>query len=551
MPVTNPDQFEKYLFAPEGTRLEFKSARSSYEFDRLVNYCVALANERGGKMILGVTDKRPREVLGTGAFPEPGETEASLHRVFNHRIPIEEYRHEGKRVLIIHVPSRLPGTAWQHDGKYLKRAGDALVPMGDQELRAIFSETGPDFTAEIVPGAGPGDLEPEAVSEFRKRWLRKSGNPRLATMSDEQILQDSSLMDGSGVTYAALILLGRPAAITRHLAQAEVIFEYRSSEAAGPAADREEYREPFLLFHDRLWSKINLRNDRQSYQQDFFRYDIPTFDETSIREGILNAICHRDYRLGGSVFIRQYSRRLEIVSPGGFPAGITLENIADQQNPRNRRLAEALDRCGFIERSGQGVNLMIERSIRQTKPLPDFSRTAAHEVFLTLAGTVQNPAFLRYIERLGEDALSRFQTLDFLTLDALARSWNLTLEMKTRLPDLIETGAVESQGRGKGQRFFLSRALYEAMGSPGSHTRQVGLDYETNKELLLKHLRSCPDIGAKISELEQVLPAQSRASILRMLQDLRNEGRVELSGGGRSMRWQLRQNPESDANPDA
>ncbi len=537
MRSTTPEQFERYLSAPEGTRLEFKAAKSSYEFDKLLNYCVAFANELGGTMLLGVTDKRPREVVGTSAFPEPGETEASLHRALGHRIPIEEYQHEGKRVLIIHIPSRLPGTAWQHDGKYLKRAGDALVPMGDQELRAIFSETGPDFTAEIVPGAGFRDLQSEAVSEFRKRWQRKSGNSRLATMSNEQILHDCSLMDGDGITYAALILLGKPSTITRYLAQAEVIFEYRSSEAAGPAADREEYREPFLLFHDRLWTKINLRNDRQSYQDDFFRYDIPTFDETAIREGILNAICHRDYRLGGSVFIRQYSRRLEIVSPGGFPPGITLENIADQQNPRNRRLAEALNRCGFIERSGQGVNLMIERAIRQTKPLPDFSRSAAHEVFLTLAGTIQNPAFLRFIERLGEDALSRFQTLDFLALDTLAHGRELTPEMKTRLPDLIDVGAVESMGQGKGKQHFLSRELYAEMGMPGVHTRRQGLDHETNKELLCKHLRSCGLQGAQISELQQVLPANSRRTIQRLLNELKTEERVRLEGVRELARW--------------
>jgi ATP-dependent DNA helicase RecG len=544
MLVTSPEQFEKFLSAPEGTRLEFKTARNSYEFDKLVHYCVALANEGGGTMVFGVTDKRPREVSGTSAFPEPGETEASLHRVLQQRIPMEEFFHEGKRILLAHVPSRLPGTAWQHDGKYLKRAGDALVPMGDQELRAIFSETGPDFTAEIVPGAGFRELQSEAVSEFRKRWQRKSGNARLATMSDEQILHDCSLMDGDGITYAALILLGRPSAITRYLAQAEVIFEYRSSEAAGPAADREEYREPFLLFHDRLWTKINLRNDRQSYQDDFFRYDIPTFDETAIREGILNAICHRDYRLGGSIFIRQYSRRLEIVSPGGFPPGITLENIADQQNPRNRRLAEALNRCGFIERSGQGVNLMIERAIRQTKPLPDFSRSAAHEVFLTLAGTIQNPAFLRFLEKLGEHQLSTFSSEDFLALDVLSKGSSLSEKLRSRMPRLIEIGAVESQGKGKGTRYYLSRELREIMGTPGAYTRLRGLDNETNKALLLKHLQDRLVEGAKLAELCQVLPANSSKTIQRMLNELRSEGRIALIGKTNAARWFCTQDPK-------
>lgn len=546
---TSPEKFQELLGAPEGTRLEFKEASHQYDFDKLINYCVAIANEGGGKIVLGVSDRRPRTVVGTQIFPEPGHTEARLHSELMHRIPIEELLHEGKRVLIVHVPPRLPGTAWQRGGRYLKRAGDALVALGEAELRAIFLETGPDFTAEKVPGASFDDLDPAAVDEFQKSWHKIQPTLNLLARAPRQVLADAELIVADEITYAALILMGRPAAISRHLAQAEIIFEYRSSEAAGPAADREEYREPFLLFHDRLWSKINLRNDRQSFQQDFFRFDIPTFDEISIREAVLNAMCHRDYRLGGSVFIRQYARRLEIVSPGGFPPGITQENIADQQNPRNRRLAEALKRCGFIERSGQGVNLMIERAVRQTKPLPNFSRSASHEVFLILAGTIQNPAFLRFIERLGEDALTRFQTLDFLTLDALAHGRELSSEMRTRLPDLIEAGAVESQGRGKGQRCFLSRALYETMGTPGVHTRQQGLDYETNKALLLKHLSSCDDSGAKMAELEQVLPAQSRASILRMLKDLQDADppQVELRGRSSAQRWFLRQNPEPDA----
>ena len=128
---------------------------------------------------------------------------------------------------------------------------------------------------------------------------------------------------------------------------------------------------------------------------------------------------------------------------------------------------------------------MIEQTVRHTNSLPDFSRSAAHEVFLSLAGTVQNPAFLRFMDKLGEDHISRFHTLDFLVLDALSRQHPLTESMKTRIPGLVEAGAVESQGKGKDLRHFLSRELYEEMGTPGVHTRQQGLDYETNKELLL------------------------------------------------------------------
>ena len=405
---TSREQLLQWLTEPEGVRLEFKEAKHNFHFDKLVEYCVALANEGGGKIIFGVTDRRPRSIVGALAFAEPDRTESGLHQRLSHRIPVEELVLPEGRVLIVHVPSRLPGAPWHLDGRYLKRAGDELTGMGEAELKAIFAETGPDFSAELCAGAGLQALSPGAIALFRERWAQKTHDPRKAAWTDTDTLTNAELMVDGQMTYAALILFGTRAALGRWLAQAELVFEYRSSEASGPAADREEYREGFLTWQDALWAKINLRNDRQSYQDDFFRMDLPTFDEVPVREAILNAVAHRDYRLGGSVFVRQYPKRLEIVNPGGLPPGITPDNIIDQQNPRNRRLAEALAKCGLIERSGQGMNLMYETAIRQGKPLPSFAGTASHEVRLTLEGGVRNPAFVRFMERLGDDTLRSF-----------------------------------------------------------------------------------------------------------------------------------------------
>lgn len=412
--------------------------------------------------------------------------------------------------------------------------------MSSQELRAIFEETGPDFSAQPCPGATLEDLEAESIALFRQRWARKANTPRTSTLSDEQTLRDAELLvDGDQVSYAALILFGKRQALTRWLAQAELVFEYRSSEAAGPAADREEYREGFFAWQDALWKKINLRNDRQSYQDDFFRMDLPTFDEVPVREALLNAVAHRDYRLGGSIFVRQFARRLEIVSPGGLPPGITPENIIDQQNPRNRRLAEALARCGLIERSGQGLNLMVESAVRQGKPLPSLAGTSAYEVRLMLEGRVRNPAFVRFMERLGEDKLRNFSTMDYLALECLQREKPLPDSLRERLPDLIAAGAVESVGRGRGTRYILSEALYASLGARGAHTRQRGLDRETNKALLLKHLAKDKTPGAPLAELRQVLPSLPESAVQDLLQELRKEGRLQLSGSRRWARWHL------------
>jgi ATP-dependent DNA helicase RecG len=535
---TTPEQLQQWLTEPEGTRLEFKEAKSRYDFEKLSQYCVALANEGGGKIVLGVTDRRPRRVVGTAAFDEPGRTEAGLHRRLSRRIPVEELTLPAGRVLVVHVPGRLPGAAWDFDGRFLKRAGDDVATLSDAELRSIFAETGPDFSAEVCPAAKLSDLSPAAIATFRARWAQKTHDERKAAWDDAETLTNAELLVDGSVTYAALILFSTQPALGRHLAQAELVFEYRSSEASGPAAQREEYREGFFAWHDALWTLINLRNERASYRDGLFVMDVPTFDEVQVREALLNAVAHRDYRLGGSVFVRQFAQRLEVVSPGGFPPGITTANVLDQQSPRNRRLAEALARCGLIERSGQGMNLMFERAIRQGKPLPDFTGTSAHEVRLCLNGLVSDPAFVRFMERLGEETLRGFSTYDFLVLDHLHRDQPLSEALRSRLPRLVEMGAVESNGgRGKGARYMLARRLYEAMGAKGVYTRKKGLDRSTNKALLLQHIRNNAAQGSKMKEFIQVLPALPRSQIQVLLRELAADQAAHIIGIKNGARW--------------
>jgi ATP-dependent DNA helicase RecG len=215
---------------------------------------------------------------------------------------------------------------------------------------------------------------------------------------------------------------------------------------------------------DDLWQKINARNDRQHFADGLFIWDIPTFNEMVVREAVLNAMAHRDYRLGASIFVRQFPRNLEIVSPGGFPPGITLDNILWKQSPRNRRIAEALSRCGLVERSGQGVNRMFEECIKESKPWPDFSGSDDYQVVVTLRGEVQDPRFLRFLEKVGKERLASFDTKDFLILDLIHRETPIPPDLRPRLPRLADHGVVEKAGRGKGVRYVLARQFYAFLG---------------------------------------------------------------------------------------
>jgi ATP-dependent DNA helicase RecG len=325
------DRLDELLKAKEDEHLEFKEAKKRFDFERLVKYCAALANKGGGSIILGVTDRPPRWVVGSTAFDELERTKAGLIERLRLRIDAGEVRHPGGRVVVFTVPSRPIGLPIPVEGAYWMRAGEDLVPMTPDMLRRIFDEASPDFSAEICPKATFADLNPAAIESLRGRWVRHSGNKVLARRRAETLLRDAELVLPGGVTYAALILLGTRAALGRFLAQAEVIFEYRSTVRPGPANQREEFRQGFFAFYDRVWELVNLRNDMQHFQERFVMHPVPTFSEVAVREALLNAVSHRDYRHPGSVFVRQFPRRIEIVSPGGLPPGITPENILDQQ----------------------------------------------------------------------------------------------------------------------------------------------------------------------------------------------------------------------------
>lgn len=531
------EELQRLMNAMEGENLEFKEARNRYHFDRLLNYCAALANEGGGRAILGITDRRPRQVIGTRAFSQPERTRLGLIEKLHLKVDVDEVYHPEGRVLVFTVPPRPVGVPIQADGIYWTRRGDSLVPMVEEQLREIFNEIGHDFSADFCQGATLDDLDLEAVENFRKRWIEKSGNTSLERLDWKQLLRDAEAVVGGNVTYAALVLFGTRQALGRHLAQAEVVFEYRSSEASGPAQQRKEYRESFFSFYDDLWNTINLRNDLQHYQDGLFIWDIPTFEERSVREAILNAVSHRDYRLGGSVFVRQYPRHLIIESPGGFPHGITLENILNRQYPRNRRIADLFAKCGLVERSGQGMDLIFEEAIRRGKLPPDFTGTDRYQVNLALNGQVQDSAFVLFLEKISRERNVSFSTQDFLILDQVHRGLSVRDELKPRLSYLLETGVLELTGRGRGARYVLARRFYAITGRKGVYTRKVGLDKETHKALLLKHIRNSKTEGARMEEFQQVLPALSRFQIVRLLNEMREAGLILKKGKTRTTRW--------------
>ena len=401
--------------------------------------------------------------------------------------------------------------------------------------RAIYAETGHDFSGEICKGLTVADLDSRAIEIFREIWCKYSDNKRISTLTDEQLLRDADALTDDGVTYAALILFGKRAPILKYLPTVEIIFEYRSSEASGPAAQREDFREGFFNCHDRIWELVNLRNDKQHYQDRFAVLPVSTFNERIVREALLNAVSHRDYQLGGSIFVRQYQRKLVVESPGGFPPGITAENILDRHSARNGRIAAIFQLCGLVERSGQGMNLIYEQSVREAKPLPSFSGSDAYFVRLTLDGQVIHTQMLALLKKIGDERLDVMTTDDYLLLSALFLNKDLGNIDPARFKHLAELEIVKYTERGF--EWANGGVTLAIGGQSAANADRVPIESDDKNHKILTFIADNGNVtSAQLSDYMGL----SQRRVRELLNALVSEGLVVKSGNYRHAKYMLK-----------
>lgn len=176
---------------------------------------------------------------------------------------------------------------------------------------------------------------------------------------------------------------------------------------------------------------------------------------------------------------------------------------------------------------------MFAAAIREAKPLPDYTLSDDYQVWLRLYGEVQDPDFLRFLSKIGKELSEGFSNDDLLVLDRIKREEKIPEQLRHRLKPLRDCGAIERVGR----KYILSQQFYAFVGQKGVYTRTRGLDRETNKQLLLKHIRDNQDVGSKFVELQQVLPALTRNQVQKLLVELKGEAQIHVRGRTSAALW--------------
>jgi ATP-dependent DNA helicase RecG len=182
---------------------------------------------------------------------------------------------------------------------------------------------------------------------------------------------------------------------------------------------------------------------------------------------------------------------------------------------------------------------MFRISLEEGKAVPDFSGSDEHQVKVGLFGVIQNPRFVGFLEGLSQEMSVTFAPEHLWALDYLERNEKLPDHLADTVRHLESTGVISRVGRGRGSRLMLSRRFHRFLGSAGDFTRKAGLDRETNKELLIKHIRDSGKDGARLEDLRQVLRDHSADQVQTLIRELSKEGRVHHVGRTRAARWYL------------
>lgn len=427
----------------------------------------------------------------------------------------------------------------------LMRVGEELKPMSDEVYLSIIQEQEPDFSEQFCDGVTIDDLDKDAISILKEKYAKKQKNPSFRSLTDYQALSDLSLISHDKVTNAAVLLVGKKAVINCIYPQAKISLEYRTSESNIHFDAREYFEGPYYLMIEKLWAAINSRNGSVPVRNGIYKdYDIPLFNENVIREALNNAIAHRSYSIQGEIVVKQYPTKMIFVNPGGFPHGVTVENILFvQSTPRNRLFADVLSKTGLVERSGQGVDNIYLDTLSEGKPAPDYSKTDSFCVTLILSSKIEDAAFSQYIKSI-QDSLpedSKLNVYDILTLNTIRQAKSRQALDKKIVSNLLKSGYIEQRGRTSGTYYILGKDYYEMAGRLSDYSKLTDWDENQVLSMIASFLRK-----NNAAQVQLFAGHLSRKQTRTFIDKLVNNGMLSSEGDGKSRTYSLSKQYEKE-----
>jgi ATP-dependent DNA helicase RecG len=540
----------------EDQDLDFKEWKVRSQKDALemvVEAAVCMANGGGGTVVFGVND---RAMSRAGAIPGvPLEVDINRLKkaVYDSTDPkitpvFEELLvPEGSgRLLVMQIyPGLPPYTDTSGRGKI--RIGKDCQPLTGTLRRRIMVETGEtDFTATEIAEKPVSCLSASAMEQLREAARREKAPLELLQMSDLDLLETLGVIHNRKLTLAGLLLAGKAEAIREHLPGYG--WTHLRMRNDTQYSDRMDGQEAIPLAISRVLDRIMADNPITTVQHGPFHFEYRTYPEIALREAIMNAFCHADFRMSSPIIIKQYPQKLEIGNPGGFIGGISSENILHHQPAaRNLILVDALTRLRLVNRSNLGVSRMFQAMLIEGKE-PPLIQEQVEAVLVTFLGGELSVPFRAFVAE--ESQRGKGLLVDhLLILQYLLRHLELDTASASRICQRSEAEAreilskmevemeyLERGGTGRGTYWMLRSDLHRRLVADGSPERDRRIDWEAAKTRVMSVLKlraERKEAGLSNAEIRKITHLD-RYQVVRLMRELISEDQlIELIGKGR------------------
>jgi ATP-dependent DNA helicase RecG len=424
---------------------------------------VAFANADGGTILIGI---QPNGVVTGDVLSEDVEgLLAQALRLCQPPIATEWGQEELPQGTVVHINvARSPELHSLSDGRVLIRHASQNQPLGGDAIRQLAAtKSSGDFEVEPVGGTTRADLDDDIIEEYMEKRSERGRRPVSGTVDDHLMSIGALTPDGTPTVSGILLFAQRP---QEYLPQSGIVFvrfvgtEPRGKDGLAGYGRRAELEGPLARLLESAWNIVWEEMRVGAVVVGLKREEQPEYPQFAVREALVNAIAHRDYRLSGRrVEIRMFEDRLEVVSPGGLPGYITVDNIVDEHFSRNPRVVAGLFQWGYIEELGLGIDRMIEEMLQHGHPAPEF-RATPYSFSVILRNVRERRPVAAWEQNMNERqmrALAHVREFGRITnRDYRAMCPNVTPEtLRLDLVDLVDKGLLLKVGDKRGTYYIL------------------------------------------------------------------------------------------------
>ncbi|QTA89440.1 ATP-binding protein [Desulfonema magnum] len=353
--------------------VEFK--RDSVRNERLAKELGAMANFRGGILVLGADDK------GKPVGLTRDDNEERLQNIcYNFEPPLQVAVESGstdkKTLLVVKITDNYEKPyAYKSQTRniYYIRSGTVSREATRAELRRMFQQSA-ELHYEVLPLSNTSveTLNYHLMRSFFKeyRFIRLDdyyGQEQQIILNNLSILQDEK------TTFAGQLLFGNNP--RKYIPAAGInVAVYKGKNKASQVADHHFFDGPLTEDVPLLFKYLSLFNAAAFDNIQDIRKEKKNYPDEAVREAVINAICHRDYTIKGSgIMIELFENRMEITSPGGLPNTQSISKIKmGMVYQRNPLLVQYFYDFRYVERLGRGIQKIVQTMQENGNPEPEF-----------------------------------------------------------------------------------------------------------------------------------------------------------------------------------